>query len=457
MNAGHWRLWRRAAGWLALLGPLFYLSYGLANAWAASRPAVPSVVFGWEHGLPFWPWTIFPYWSINAFYALSLFLAPNRHAMDRHAARLLTVQALAVTCFVLWPLRFSFGQPPVDGAPGWLFGALRSFDQPFNQAPSLHIALAVILWDGYRRLLAGRPAALAVLHVWTLAICASVLTTWQHHFIDIPTGALLGLVCVWLWPLERVASLPAGWQRTRPTGATRLAFSYGAGAALCLTLALAGGGMALLLAWPAAALAVVALNYAGLGARGFAMDRRGRMGWAARWLLLPYRAGAAINAALWTRRLPAAVEVVPGVLLGRRPTRAEWEAAGRPAVLSLSAELQLPPLPAPVRCVPLLDLVAAPPGRLRRAALALRDLKAREGRVWVCCALGFSRSAAALVAWLAHEGQTLAQAQARVRTARPQIVLGPAWLAALAPLQAVPVATPMTPSTPSTPSTPERR
>ena len=32
--------------------------------------------------------------------------------------------------------------------------------------------------------------ARAVLHLWTFAICASVLTTWQHHFIDIPTGVL---------------------------------------------------------------------------------------------------------------------------------------------------------------------------------------------------------------------------------------------------------------------------
>ncbi len=43
------------------------------------------------------------------------------------------------------------------GAPALLFNALRGFDQPFNQAPSLHIALAVILWDWYRQFI---PAAL---------------------------------------------------------------------------------------------------------------------------------------------------------------------------------------------------------------------------------------------------------------------------------------------------------
>ena len=63
---------RRAAAWLVLLGPFFYLSYGLANHLAASRADVPSLVFDWERHLPFWAWTIFPYWSLNLFYGLSL-------------------------------------------------------------------------------------------------------------------------------------------------------------------------------------------------------------------------------------------------------------------------------------------------------------------------------------------------------------------------------------------------
>ena len=30
-----------------------------------------------------------------------------------------------MSCFVLWPLHFSFGQPAVEGAPALLFNALR--------------------------------------------------------------------------------------------------------------------------------------------------------------------------------------------------------------------------------------------------------------------------------------------------------------------------------------------
>jgi len=427
--------WRRALAWLALLGPLFYLSYGLANWWAGRQAGVPAVVFAWERAIPFWAWTIFPYWTINAFYALSLFLARSRHAMDRHAARLLTAQAVAVGCFVLWPLQFSFGQPAVQGAPAFLFDALRGFDKPFNQAPSLHIALAVILWDWYGRRLHARWAR-AVLHLWTLAICASVLTTWQHHFIDIPTGALLGLLCVWLWPLEREVALPRAWRPARDPQRWKLAGLYAAGAAACLALALHLGGIGLWLAWPAASLALVALNYAGFGARGFRMDRHGRMHWSARWLFAPYRLGAAVNAWLWTRALPASVEVAPGLRLGRRPSAAEWEAAGRPRLVSLSAELQVPaPAAGSARCVPMLDLAVPPPARLQRAAAVIEGQRRRAsgGPVWVCCALGFSRSAAAVIGWLGRHGGAgdLAQAEAAVRRARPQIVLRAPWLAAL--------------------------
>lgn len=424
--------WKRAVGWLLLLGPLFYLSYGLANWWAASRQGVPSIVYDWERSLPFWAWTIFPYWSINAFYALSLFLGRSRHEVDRHGARLLTAQAVAVSCFVLWPLRFSFGQPEVAGAPAFLFTALRSFDQPFNQAPSLHIALAVILWDWYRRRVPGW--AMPLLHLWTLAICASVLTTYQHHFVDIPTGALLGLVCVWLWPLERRVALPVAWRLAADRRRWRLAGCYALGALTCLQIALHGGGALGWAAWPAASLVLVALNYAGFGARGFAMDRQGRMHWSARWLFAPYRVGAAINAWVWTRRLAAAAAVRPGLSLGRRPSYAEWLAAGRPRVLSLCAELQIDARIEGTRCVPMLDLVTPSHATLRRAVAVLETQRvaasaAGASGVWVCCALGFSRSATALLAWLLRHGHSrgLEDAEAVVRAARPQIVLRADW------------------------------
>lgn len=428
---------RQALLVLAALGVFFYASYGLANHLALQRVSVPSVVFDWERHIPFWAWTVFPYWSLNVFYALSLLLVRSRHELRRHALRLLAAQLVAVTCFMLWPLAFSFGRPAVDAhsPAGWLFTALRGFDQPFNQAPSLHITLTVILWDLYRRLLPrGWPQG--VLHVWALAICGSVLTTWQHHFIDLPTGALLGLLCVWAWPLERRVAMPQAWRITRCPLRLQLAGAYALGAAACAAVAALVGGTALWLLWPAAALLLVAANYAGLGARGFQMDDRGRMGWAARVLLAPYRLGAVINGRLWTCQAPAARELLPGVwitsLARRQPSAGDRPA---PMLLSLCAELQAPTAQGGqhTRCLPWLDLVPASPRALRQAAALIDDALARHGCVQVGCALGVSRSAAALACWLARSGRArhVDDALAQMQRLHPAAVLGMGWRAAL--------------------------
>jgi len=119
--------------WLLLLGPFFFLSYGLANNWAAQQPYVPSMVFDWEIHIPFIAWTIIPYWLIDALYGISLFICISRRELDTHALRLLTAQIIAVTCFILFPLSFTFEQPEIsEGIAGFLFMTLQGFDQPYN-------------------------------------------------------------------------------------------------------------------------------------------------------------------------------------------------------------------------------------------------------------------------------------------------------------------------------------
>ena len=422
------RPWRRAACWLAALGPFFLLSYGGANWLAALRDDVPSIVFGWEHRIPFLGWTIIPYWSIDALYGLSLFLCASEAELDTHGRRLLTAQIVTVACFILFPLRFAFARPEVAGVSGFLFAALTSFDKPFNQAPSLHIALLTVLWPLYARHV---PRwALGPLHLWFALIGVSVLTTYQHHFIDVPTGALVGLLCLWLWPDGGASPLscaaPAADRRR-----WRLAAYYAAGSAALAACAFAIVGAGLWLLWPATSLALVAANYAFIGAAGFQKDADGRMSVAARWLLAPYLLGAWINSRLWTRRNPAPSLIRDGVWLGRLPSRRE--AAPFATIFDLCAELPGPCGPAACHAVPLLDLVAPAPERLREIAAGIERSRA-AGPVLVCCALGYSRSAAAIAAWLLSSARaaTPAAAVEQIRRARPRIVIGVDTLAAIA-------------------------
>lgn len=417
------RPWRRAALWLLLLGPFFFASYGFATWVTAQRAEVPTLAFAWEGSIPFIPWTILPYWSIDILYAISLFLCATRAELDTHARRLLTAQVVAVSCFLAFPLRFGFARPEAEGWAGVLFTLLGAFDKPFNQLPSLHIALLVILWVLFARHV---PRwALWPLHAWFALIGISVLTTWQHHFIDVPTGAALGLLCLWLWP----DGAPSPLRGARPTDDPkrwRLARRYGAGALACVLLALLLGGWGLWLFWPALALGLVAAGYAALGPAVFQKGVDGRLSLGAGLLLAPYLLGAQINTRLWPGDGKRQVAVTDDVSLGRLPT--SEEAARYTTVIDLCAEL-------PGRStvvVPMLDLVTPNPEALRQAARAIEAARA-AGPVLVCCALGYSRSAAAVATWLLATGRAVGAeaAVAAVRAVRPHLVLDELAIAAI--------------------------
>jgi membrane-associated phospholipid phosphatase len=213
--------WRAAILWLSFLVPFFLLSYGFANWITSRRIDVPSIAFGWEHHIPFLSWTIVPYWTIDFFYLLSLFICRDRKELDTHAKRLIAAQVISVACFLLFPLRFSFEQPQAAGLFGWLLHALRSVDQPFNQAPSLHLSLITILWAKFSEHMRGWKRLL--LQVWFVVAGVSTLTTYQHHVFDIPSGICVGLLCIALFPTqterEAIASpvpvlgeMPRFWQ-----------------------------------------------------------------------------------------------------------------------------------------------------------------------------------------------------------------------------------------------------
>src|SRR4030095_5715223 len=214
--------------------------------------------------MPFRAWPMSPYWSTDVLYGLSLFVCTSRRELDTHGKRLLTAQLVAVAFFLVIPHRFSFERPVAEGIFGAMFDALMGFDRPFNQIPSLHIALAVILWALYARKV-GRASRIVV-DIAFLLIGRSVLTTYQHHFIDIPTGFALGWLCVWAWPDDPLRSPWSAWSLTRDPRRLRLAAYYFAGALACAAAALWIGGWGLWLWWGMLSLAMVSLIYLAIGA-----------------------------------------------------------------------------------------------------------------------------------------------------------------------------------------------
>ena len=447
---------------LALIGALFYTSYGLSNHYAASLAYVPEVAFAWERNIPFWEWTILPYWSLNLMYAAAFFLCRNACEQNRYAARLVSAQIIATTCFMLFPLHFGWPKPPTDGLWGWLFDSLVAFDLPYNQAPSLHIALSIIVGAFYWTRF---PKIRLPILLWQSLIALSVLTTYQHHFIDMPTGALLGWLVLWAIPQHGVLpfrrrSLPlmqpdsqtgrlkmseanfakmseasfceaktnnTDFREAKTPPATRsreikITILYLAGAVLSALPSLFGGAWLWML-WVSVSLLVAAFAYLTGNSAVFQKQADGRLSAAATVLLLPYLAGVRLNMAYWLRGKAKTARVRDDVLIGCVSAISD----DLPAILDVCAEYPHPRYRGAYRTLPLLDMVAPSENDLMQAASLLEALRRQRGKVLTCCALGYGRSATVVLTWLLVYGgcRDLAQATAELKQTRPQMVLSP--------------------------------
>lgn len=167
------------------------------SAWHISKlENVPSFIFDFEKYIPFIPWTIIPYMTSGLFFCLVFFLCTNKEQLKVLTQRMLFVTIIAGICFLFFPLKFSFSKPKTGNFFGYSFQFLKTFDSPFNQAPSLHIAYAFIFWTIISTLKKGRTFFM----FWLILLGISTLTTYQHHFIDIITGALLAHISFIIFP-----------------------------------------------------------------------------------------------------------------------------------------------------------------------------------------------------------------------------------------------------------------
>ena len=235
------------------LSLLFVLIYGGSN-FVASRVDGGSWFYSWELRIPFVPLLILPYLSIDLFFVASFFLCANKTELRAHCRRIAMAILAAGACFILFPLSTGYPAPAVDGWTGDLFRFLWSFDRPHNLVPSLHIALLSLLWSIYIRHTSGGTRAFV--HIWFGLIFLSPLLTWQHHVVDVATGALLGQVCIFAFP-QNCECGP-----TKSASANiKVGILYAAGSISVFVVALALGGWWFLLLWPCISLGAVAVAY----------------------------------------------------------------------------------------------------------------------------------------------------------------------------------------------------
>ena len=199
------RPWFLAALALAVLGPGFFLVYGWCNEFTARRGDVGTFYFAWERLIPFVPVMIVPYLSLDLFFSGSFFLCRDRAELGLLSRRLALAIGLSAAGFLLFPLRFAWSRPAVEGWLGVLFAPLNALDRPFNLCPSLHISLRSLVWTVYGRHTRGPLHHL--LHVWFYLISLSTLLIYQHHLIDVIGGWVVAMVCCVVFR-ERPRSTP---------------------------------------------------------------------------------------------------------------------------------------------------------------------------------------------------------------------------------------------------------
>lgn len=418
---------RRVAA-AALGGVMFFAIYGAANH-AAQNAGVTATAFTRADAfIPFVPWTIVPYWSLDVLFVTAFLLQPDRAALRTHTMRVMLAIGIAGALFLAFPLRCAAVRPETSGLWEPWFTALGGVDLPYNQAPSLHIILLLIVWHAHLPRLdrKWRPAAYA----WGTLIGVSTLTTRQHGIVDVATGLLVGALIVY-------GVRPTRWLIRDTPPAPRLAMRYAKLGLLLGSLAAAVAftsfRLALLLGWSATGAGLVALAYAH-GASGIYSKQAGRVHWSAKLVL-----GPALALQRIVHRLLAARPYPPPtghVSFG--PVRAG--APAHAALLDLTAEHDTAGITCRERAhLPMLDLVTPDTQTLTRAADHIADLASR-GPVHVVCALGLERSAMAVAAWqLRHNGASSpSDAMGRVRAANPAALPHRGKLGALADIAARP-------------------
>ncbi|HZK81131.1 MAG TPA: phosphatase PAP2/dual specificity phosphatase family protein [Humisphaera sp.] len=408
----------KAAKTSAALCLLFLVFYNACNYITSLRHDVGTFYFSWERYIPFVPIFIVPYMSIDLFFVAAPFLASNDIELRMIRRRIASAILIACACFLIFPLRFAFERPHVSGALGVVFNNFRNLDKPFNQAPSLHMALRTILALVYVRHLSGLWKWSS--RIWFSLIGFSTLLTYQHHVIDIVAGFALGAVCVHLFQ-ETPLRMPIICNR-------KVGLYY----LIVATILIAGAyplhRWGLLLVWPAVSCMMVAAGYFGIGP-GIYRKQAGLISFTGRLLLWPVLLAQRLSLMHYSRQCEPWNELAPNVWIGRKLNDAEAADAidrGVSAVLDLTCESSecRPFLAAHYRHLPIMDLTAPTPGHILDALEFIHE-HSSDGIVYIHCKAGYSRTGGIACAYLLSTGKanTVEEAIAHVRSVRPKIVI----------------------------------
>jgi protein-tyrosine phosphatase len=358
--------------------------------------------------------------SIDLFFVVAPFLCRTDRELRTFAKRIAAAIIVAGMCFLLFPLRFAFPRPQADGWLGAIFDWFRGMDAPYNLLPSLHAAFTLILLNVYFH--HTRGLIRVAIMTWFVLIALSPVLTYQHHLIDILGGFALAGYCFYLF---REPSHAPPFVVNR-----RIGSYYAAGAVVVLIMGAIFWPWGALLLWPAIALGIVAIAYFKAGPIVF-RKTEGKLPWSTRFVLAPCLLGQYLSLLYYRSQCRSWDKVTPQIWIGGKlGCRSANEAlcSGVVSVLDLSAEFSEAKAFRKIsyRNIPVLDLTAPTQAQLMEISKFIGN-HSRNGVVYVHCKIGYSRSAAAVAAYLLTSGKvkTAEEAFVMIRRVRPSVVIRP--------------------------------
>lgn len=178
---------------------IFIVLYMSAQFFAVNMGKNNAYILPIDNHIPFLEWMIIPYATSALFFVLIFYWVKDKREYQLLIKRMITVTVLAFIGFVLFPIQFSFERPTITHKiiqPFYDF--ITTWDSPYNQSPSLHVAYAIIFWTVVRKRFNGKLKHF--LGGWLLLVIISTLFVYQHHTIDIFTAIFLCLLVLYSIP-----------------------------------------------------------------------------------------------------------------------------------------------------------------------------------------------------------------------------------------------------------------
>ena len=406
--------------WLLFLAPFFFLVYGTANQLTALSDSVPSIMFSWEKSIPFIPEMIVPYMSLDLLFGFSFLLAKTREEIQRHAVRLLFVISFSALLFLLFPLHFSLEKPFIEGWTKGIYAGLAA-DLPYNQLPSLHVSLAMLV--GYLYFTHFKGVLRWFFVAWFVLIAFSILFVFQHHFIDFPTGILAGLLTFYIIPINGESRIALNFITPKHL---KMGLYFLLVSILFTVLAFKFSSViaSLLFGWIAYSMLFIAVIYL-LAYNPITVKNNGQIKFVYWLMFWPYLLASKLSWRIWKSKVPSMVKIADGIWIGRSLEANDKKSVhenGIQTVIDLAPEVSDYAFKGIKRYdKPLLDLAIPNPKLIREIINIINDKK-QHGDVFIHCKFGLSRSVIVGCAWLINQGHSKKEAWEIVSKAQPLCV-----------------------------------